>query len=70
MKKWNLLSPPPSGYANEIPLTCLGCGIESLVAVSGIPLAQVGQGIVFDGSGKVPERIRCPHCLMTLESFK
>ena len=48
--------------------TCMTCGEESLLPMVGSPIAQIGQGIVFDiGTYSMPKTIRCPHCRHVLE---
>jgi len=36
---------------------------ESNLLVEGTPLAQIGDGIIFDiGKNSMPDKIECPHC--------
>jgi len=42
---------------------CSDCGKDAKLAVSGMAIAQVGDGLVFDSSRySMAEIIQCPHC--------
>jgi hypothetical protein len=47
----------------QIFFTCLKCGHDAVLPVLGIPMAQIGQGIVFDiGDYAMPKIIECRKC--------
>lgn len=55
------------GELKDTEYMCLECMNESLLGVVGIPLAQLGCGIVFNNHKHwMPKTIRCPHCKATL----
>jgi hypothetical protein len=52
---------PPN--AQEISFGCPGCGAEAGLPILGLPIAQIGAGIVFDvGKNAMPVRIQCRSC--------
>lgn len=64
MRNWKVIKweDRPEAPA-KVPFTCVKCGNESMLEVCGTPLAQVGDGILFDiGGHSLPEIIECPHC--------
>lgn len=59
---------PEGAQARLIEFTCIHCGFEGDIPVLGLPLAQVGQGIVFDRQPyAMPKTIRCRYCRRTFE---
>lgn len=73
IKRWKIMSLGnyDGGRLSDLEFTCLTCGEASVVSGSGLALAQVGSGIVFDSSKHwMPETIRCPHCKSTITNKK
>ena len=64
MRTWKILD------RGDVPLrarlirySCLKCHTEAHLPVIGVPIAQIGQGLVFDvGPHAVPRRIECRSC--------
>jgi hypothetical protein len=53
---------------SHVEYMCLGCGREAELPVLGLPMAQIGQGIVFDiGDHAMPKRIECRKCRRRFE---
>ncbi len=53
--------------ANVIEFGCPACGREALLPIVGIPLAQSGGGVVFDGESAMPLEIQCRKCRKRFE---
>lgn len=65
MRRWKVRKwPDRPAHTHEISYCCAnGCMRESLLPVAGVPIAQVGMGIVFDTAEKaLPVEIQCPWC--------
>ena len=55
--------------ARKTEFTCTSCGVDAMLPVVGVPIAQVHDGLVFDpGEHAMPVTIRCPACGRTLET--
>lgn len=71
MPTWDVIDrgDVPEGLsARSMEYTCIHCGYEAELPVLGLPLAQIGQGIVFDRSPyAMPRTIRCRKCRRTFE---
>jgi hypothetical protein len=51
--------PPP----NVAQFTCTSCWAEAALPVLGLPIAQIGSGLVFDlGDHAMPRVIECRRC--------
>lgn len=51
----------------RIEFTCTKCGVDSMLPVIGLALAQLEDGIVFDtGTYATPDEIQCPNCRRVL----
>lgn len=49
--------------ARLIDFTCTRCGHEAKLPVLGLPMAQIGMGVVFDtGRYALPKEIECRKC--------
>lgn len=49
--------------ATTIPFTCPNCGRTAALPVLGVPVAQLGEGLLFDpGERAIPRQIRCRRC--------
>ena len=62
---WRILDPGevPVGDGRLVMFACPHCGKEAKLPVLGVPLAQVGEGIVFDpGHRAIPKAIQCRFC--------
>ena len=54
--------------AGTVEYDCPACGREALLPVLGLPIAQIGAGIVFDtGKHAMPAVIQCRHCRRCFE---
>ena len=64
MRNWKIIKwTDPPEKPQKTPFTCLHCVKESMLKVSGMAIAQLGDGLVFDKEGhRMPEVIECPHC--------
>jgi hypothetical protein len=65
MRNWKILEwgTVPQNTKRTCAYTCLNCMAESSLPVSGTPIAQVGEGLVFDrGDHAAPALIQCPIC--------
>lgn len=64
MSKWKIIdrgSVPE--YSGTIPYSCPGCGADSELPVAGMPIAQIGNGVVFDSrEHAIPKIIQCRKC--------
>lgn len=59
---------PEGDGARMIEYECAHCGHEAELPVLGLPLAQLGHGVVFDtGRHAMPRVIRCRNCRRTFE---
>lgn len=71
VKTWKIIDrgDVPLDSRSTAELTCLKCGREAFIPVVGRPLAQTGEGIIFDNDadGVVPAIIRCRKCGNTLQ---
>lgn len=57
----------PEG-SRTIEFSCPGCGVDALLPVAGVALAQVGPGLVFDGGPRaIPAEIECRSCRRRFE---
>ncbi|HXI14769.1 MAG TPA: hypothetical protein VNM48_00260, partial [Chloroflexota bacterium] len=63
VKTWKVIDRGSVGdTARVVDFTCV-CGREAQVPVSGLPIAQIGMGIVFDGPPyAMPAVIQCRKC--------
>ena len=53
----------PRSAARMISFHCCNCGHDAELPVVGLPMAQVGQGIVFDlGRHEAPAIVQCRKC--------
>lgn len=70
MRKWKVIDRGAvPDDAPEVPYLCMACETESLLPVVGVPIAQVGYGIVFDlGVHAMPKVIQCRKCRKFYES--
>jgi len=65
MRKWRVLDYGDlcADKAKLVEFRCMNCQRDSLLPVTGLPIAQVESGIVFDsGSHAMPRKTECPHC--------
>ena len=69
IKRWKILAEGPIAgrRTNDVEYTCTHCWNDALLPVVGVVIAQCDQALVFDSEHAMPERIRCPHCRVTLE---
>ena len=70
MRKWKVIDrgKVPDGRTSNYEFTCMGCMNESMLPITGLPLAQCDSGVVFDiGGHSMPQSIKCPHCRRSYE---
>lgn len=65
---WDVLDPGSvPDDAPRILYTCQNCEREASLPVVGQPIAQIGDGLVFDpGPRATPKKIRCRRCRKVL----
>ena len=57
--------------SNHVEFHCCECGHDAELPVSGLAMAQINQGIIFDfGKHAVPKIIQCRKCRRRFESVK
>ena len=55
--------------APTLEFDCPGCGRAALIPIVGLPLAQMGGGVVFDNTEHhMPPAIQCRHCRRAFEA--
>ena len=71
-RRWKILDGSDANLGagkHDIEYTCENCGRDALLAVVGLPIAQVGNALVFDTDGcAMPNEIRCPFCRKSYEA--
>lgn len=70
MRKWRILDRGelPEEGLRLIQYCCMKCKHEAILAVVGLPLAQIEENLVFDGRSTIPRKIECPYCRRRLEA--
>ncbi len=72
MRKWRILEygdVDPGKVGPTVEFNCPSCGKDAQLSVTGLAIAQVGSGLVFDrGKYAVPKVIECPHCRRRMEA--
>lgn len=49
--------------ASRVEFTCIKCGRDAMLPVTGLAIAQAGQGLVFDNRHhSMPRTIQCRKC--------
>lgn len=69
VRTWKVLEwgKVPEDTVQTVEYTCTKCWREAEMPVVGLPIAQIGQGIVFDTGGAMPARIQCRGCRAAFE---
>ena len=71
MSTWAVLdrgNVPEGLPSHDVEYECPSCGNEAELPVLGLPIAQIGRGLVFDlGGHEMPRVIRCRICRKTYE---
>ena len=70
MRKWRILDRGdlPEDGLRLIQYYCVKCRKDSTLAVVGLPLAQIEDGLVFEGDSVLPRKIEGPYCRRRLEA--
>ena len=70
MRRWTVLDGKfeESHFGRDIFYSCPKCEKDAILPVEGIVIAQLaGGGLIFDGGGSLPAKVRCPHCRTAFE---
>jgi DNA-directed RNA polymerase subunit RPC12/RpoP len=69
MRNWKILKwADRPEITTTIEYHCTRCGKDANLAVAGIAMAQIGEGVFFDTAHySMPDAIECPNCRKRLE---
>jgi predicted RNA-binding Zn-ribbon protein involved in translation (DUF1610 family) len=68
--KWRIVEEgaPQGGWTGSVLFTCPRCGVDALLPVQGIAIAQVDGALIFDpGPQQIPKIVECRRCRRQFE---